>query len=100
MSSFPNSSSSSEAPLAPGSLGSLQAVACAVDVVLGSSAMTVRELLRLKRNTIVRLRESAGADMQVLVNGIAVARGEVVIVDDSTAVRVTDILPPANGDGE
>jgi flagellar motor switch protein FliN/FliY len=71
----------------------LQAVICGVDVVLGSASMSVRECLQLRRNSILRLTESAGADMQVLINGIAIARGEIVIVDDSTAIRLTDILP-------
>ena len=42
----------------------------------------------------VRLAQTAGSDLQVLVNGIPIAHSEVVIVDDSTAVRLTDILAP------
>ena len=40
---------------------------------------------------MLRLRQSAGEDLQVLANGVLVARGEVVVVEDSTAVRVTEI---------
>jgi flagellar motor switch protein FliN/FliY len=95
MSSSPNSSSSSEPQrLLVGN--TLQAVVCGVDVVLGSASLSVRECLQLRRNSILRLSESAGADLQVLVNGIAIARGEIVIVDDSTAIRLTDILPSPN----
>ena len=94
MSSSPNSSSSSEAaavdPLAP-----LHDVVCRVDVMLGSAAMSVRECIGLRRDSIVRLTQSAGGDMQVLVNGIPVALGEVVIVDESTAIRVTELIAPA-----
>jgi flagellar motor switch/type III secretory pathway protein FliN len=36
--------------------------------------------------------------MQIVINGIPVAAGEVVIVDNSTAVRVTDILPPPSNE--
>jgi flagellar motor switch protein FliN/FliY len=67
---------------------------CNVDVVLGTSSMSVRDCLSMKRHTVIRLNESAGGDMQVVVNGIAIANGEVVIIDNSTAVRITDILPP------
>ena len=95
MSSSPNSSSSTEAaadPLAP-----LHDVTCRVDVVLGSATMTVRECLMLQRDSLICLAQSAGADLQVVVNGISVALGEVVIIDNSTAVRITDILaPPSN----
>jgi flagellar motor switch protein FliN/FliY len=94
MSSSPNSSSSSDLPdlLAP-----LHDVACHVDVVLGTASMTVRQCLALKRDSILRLSQSAGNDLQVVVNGVGIALGEVVIIDSSTAVRVTDILaPPSN----
>lgn len=94
-SSSPSSLSSSERVEGQRLLAgnTLQAVVCNVDVVLGSSSLSVRECLQLRRNSILKLSESAGADMQVLVNGIAIARGEIVIVDDSTAIRLTDILP-------
>lgn len=79
-------------PLAP-----LHDVACRVDVVLGSASLTVRHCLSLQRDSVIRLAQSAGNDMQVVVNGVAIAQGEVVIIDHSTAVRITDILaPPSN----
>jgi flagellar motor switch protein FliN/FliY len=97
MSSSPNSSSSSERSgleaLAP-----LHDVVCAVEVILGTTTMSVRDCLKLQRNSIVRLVESAGGDMQVVINGIHLAKGEVVIVEDSTAMRVTDILPPPSSE--
>jgi len=94
MSSLPSLSSSSEADALEG----LFDVVCDVDIVLGSSTFSVRDCLALKPNTLIRLHEFAGADMQVVVNGVAVAMGEVVIIDDSTAVRVTDILPPPSSE--
>lgn len=97
MSSFPNSSSSSEAPT-PEGLAPLFDVVCSVDVVLGTASMSVRDCLNLKRHSIIRLNQSAGGDMQVVVNGISIANGEVVIIDNSTAVRVTDILPPPSSE--
>lgn len=109
MSSSPNSSSSSDAPrraarpdprheVAPGALAPLHDVVCRVDVVLGTASMSVRDCLRLRPQTVIRLAQSAGSDMQVIVNGVAVAHGEVVIIEDSTAVRVTDILPPPSNE--
>jgi flagellar motor switch protein FliN/FliY len=105
MSSLPNSSSSSDLSIvvadriepANDALAPLHDVTCRVDVVLGSASMTVRECLNLTRNAILRLAQPAGNDMQVVVNGIAIADGEVVIIDNTTAVRITDILaPPSN----
>jgi len=92
MSSSSNSSSSN-ALLLP-----LSDVVCDIDVLLGSATVSVRDCLHWKRNSIVRLRQSAGSDMQVTINGVVVASGEVVIVDDTTAVRVTEILAPPSSE--
>lgn len=90
MSSSPISSSSSEAP--PESpFGNLDDLVFDVWVLLGTGAVTVRRCLALQRQSVLRLHQSAGEDLQILVNGSLVARGEVVIVEDSTALRVTDI---------
>ena len=97
MSSSPNSSSSSEAPAQDG-LAPLFDVVCSIDVVLGTASMSVRECLNMRRGSVIRLNQSAGGDMQIVVNGISIAAGEVVIVDNSTAVRVTDILPPPSNE--
>ena len=80
-------------PLTP-----LHDVVCTVDVILGSSSMSVRDCLDLQPNAIVKLGQSAGDEMHVVINGITVARAEVMIVEDSTAVRVTDILPPPSSE--
>jgi flagellar motor switch protein FliN/FliY len=89
-------------PLAPGvDLTPLNDVVCQVDVMLGGASMSVRDCLALRRDAIIRLTKSAGGDMQVLVNGIVVAYGEVVILDESTAVRITELVaPPSNEVGE
>jgi flagellar motor switch protein FliN len=113
MSSSQNSSSSSELqvqvglppgpppapqPTVPDGIPPLYDVMCSVDVVLGTASMTVRECLNMRRHTVIRLNQSAGGDMQVVVNGVAIANGEVVIIDNSTALRVTDILPPPSSE--
>lgn len=77
----------------------LRDVKCPVSVVLGTGAISVRQVLTLTRHNVLRLDQSAGEDLQMLVNGVLVARGEVVVVEDSTAIRLTEIarkLP--NGD--
>ena len=95
MSSSQNSSSSdlSAAAFAP-----LHDVVCRVEVMLGTASMSVRECIRLRRDSIIRLTQAAGGDMQVFVNGVPLAHGEVVIVDDSTAIRITEILAPPSSE--
>ena len=96
MSSSPNSSSSSD--VLTSDFRGFHDVVCDIDIVLGNGTMTVRECLNLKKHAIIRLSQMAGADLQVVVNGIQIASGEVVIVDDSTAIRVTEIAPPSSAE--
>ena len=93
MSSSQNSSSSSELRV-PSEFRLFSDVGCRVDIVLGTGKMSVRECLQLSKHSVIRLTQTAGSDLQVVVNGIPIAQGEVVIIDDSTAIRITEILPP------
>jgi flagellar motor switch protein FliN len=101
MSSLLTSSSSSSpapegAPKHP--FNELLDVVCGLTVILGTGAVTVRRCLGLQRHSVLRLEQSAGEDLQVKVNGVTIARGEVVIVEDSTAIRVTEIPQPTNSE--
>lgn len=91
MSSSPTSSSSSNQP---GALASMHDVCCGVEFVIGTGRLKVRDCLRLARQSIVRLDQSGGADLELRVHGVTVAHGEVVIMDDVTALRLTRIMPP------
>jgi flagellar motor switch protein FliN/FliY len=94
MSSSPTSSSNSDlGPLAV--YMPLADVPCPVAVMLGTGSITLRECLALCVNSIVALRQSAGEDLSVVVNGVALARGEVVIVEDNASLRITEIIAPA-----
>ena len=94
MSSSPISSFSSERRRLDDLVGPLADVSCAVSVHLGCGRLSVRRLLSLERNTVLRLGQSAGEDLHVIVNGVPIATGEIVIVDESTAIRVTGLVAP------
>lgn len=79
-----------------GPFSSLADIVCEIWVLLGTGTVTVRRCLALQRQSVLRLTQSAGEDLQVVVNGSLLARGEVVIVEDSTAIRITDI-PSTSG---
>jgi flagellar motor switch protein FliN/FliY len=66
-----------------------------VSVELGRVTMLIRELLEVGTGSIVELQKAAGEPVEVLVNGRLIARGEVVVVEDNFAVRITEILSPA-----
>lgn len=97
MSSSPISSSSSSVPETPKAFAGLSDIVCDIWVLLGTGTVSVRRCLALQRQSVLQLNQSAGEDMQILVNGSLVARGEVVIVEDSTALRVTDIPLATSG---
>jgi len=74
-------------------------VVCVVEVLLGTGSISVRDCLQLQRLSVIRLDQTAGADLDVRVHGVSVAVGEAVIVDESTAVRLSSITPPFGSGG-
>lgn len=91
-----SSSSNPHAVVSSGPFGDLLDVVCGLAVVLGTGTVTVRRCLSLQRHSVLRLEQSAGEDLQVKVNGVTIAKGEVVIVEDSTAIRVTEVPQPVS----
>jgi flagellar motor switch protein FliN/FliY len=75
-------------------LGLLQDVVLEVSVELGRPALPLAQLMNLGIGSVVELDRSAGAPVDVRVNGTLFAKGEVVVVDDEYAVRIIEILPP------
>jgi flagellar motor switch/type III secretory pathway protein FliN len=65
-----------------------------VDFVLGTTTVKVRECAAFAIDSVIRLKQTAGADLEVRVSGIPMFSGEVVIVDDSVALRVGRVLAP------
>jgi flagellar motor switch protein FliN len=63
-----------------------------VTVCLGTGTMTVADCLELKPQSIVVLAQPVGRDLDVSVNGETIGRGEVAIIDDSTSIRLTDLV--------
>ena len=98
MSSSQTSSSSSDAPAHP--LAPMLDLGINVDVIVGTSSITVRECLKLRRQSVVRLKRASGSDLDLVVGGVLVASGEVVVVDESTALRIADIAQPPGAEPE
>ena len=63
-----------------------------ITVELGRTKMLINELLQLGQGSIVELNKLAGEPMEVYVNDKLVARGEVVVVNEKFAIRLTDIV--------
>jgi len=63
-----------------------------VEVVLGSTAVTVKDALEIGPGSVVELDRVYGEPVDIMLNGRLVAHGEVVIVGDQFGVRITEIL--------
>ncbi len=61
-------------------------------VELGRVKLPLRDLLSLAPGAVLELDRSADAPVDVLVNGVLVARGEVVVIDGEFGVRVTAVV--------
>ncbi len=80
-----------------GKLGRINNVEMALTVELGRTRMTVRDVLSIEPGAVIELDRSAGAPADVLLNGRLIAHGEIVVVDQDYAVRITRILDVADG---
>jgi len=79
-----------------GEVSFLQGIPIELVVELGRSKLTVRELAQLTRDDVIELDRMASQPLDILVGGRVFARGEVIVVDDRVALRVTEVL----GQGE
>jgi flagellar motor switch protein FliN/FliY len=67
-----------------------------ITVELGQATRTIRELLEIGQGSILHLSRHAGEPVDVLVNGQAIAKGEVVVIDENFGIRVTEVVSPAD----
>ncbi|MCM1523086.1 MAG: flagellar motor switch protein FliN [Ruminococcus sp.] len=70
----------------------LMGVPLDVTVEIGSAKRKVKEILDFAQGTIIELERQAGAPVDIIVNGHLIARGDVVVIDDNFAVRITEII--------
>lgn len=77
-------------------IGMLMDVPLQVSVELGKSKKTLKDILELNIGSIITLDKTSGEMVDVIINGKMVAKGEVVVVDDNFAVRITEIFNNLN----
>ncbi|MCU1405982.1 MAG: flagellar motor switch protein FliN [Glaciihabitans sp.] len=78
-------------------LGRINDVEMTLTVEIGRTRMPVRDVLGLEPGAVIELDRSAGAPADILLNGRLIAHGEVVVVDQDYAIRVTRILDIQDG---
>ena len=73
-------------------IGLIMDVPLEVTVELGRTSKTIHDILDFAPGTIIELEKIAGEPIDVLVNGKFVAKGEVVVIEESFGVRITEII--------
>ena len=63
-----------------------------ISAVLGKAHMSVAQLLKLNRGSVLELDRKVGEAIDIFVNNRLIARGEVVVVDDRLGVTMTEII--------
>ncbi len=64
-----------------------------ISIELGRTSMTVQDILRLGRGSVIQLDRLAGEPIDVFVGDRRFAEGEVVLLGETFGVRITRILP-------
>jgi flagellar motor switch protein FliN/FliY len=65
-----------------------------ISMEIGSTEISIRNLLQLNQGSVIELDRFAGEPLDVLVNGTLIAHGEVVVVNDKFGIRLTDVISP------
>ena len=76
----------------PENIGLIMDVPLEVTVELGRTKKSIKEILDFAPGTIVELNKIAGEPVDVLVNGKYVAKGEVVVIEESFGIKITEII--------
>lgn len=66
-----------------------------VKVELGQCKKTIKEVLDLNIGSVIALDKLAGEPVDIVANGKAIAKGEVIVIEDNYGIRITEILSPA-----
>ena len=76
----------------PANLEAILDIPVTLSVRIGSTKVSIRNLLQLNQGSVVELDRLAGEPLDVLVNGTLVAHGEVVVVNEKFGIRLTDVV--------
>ena len=73
-------------------LGVVSEIPLEVTCILGQSRMTINQVLKLAKGSVIELDKSVGESIDLMVNGRLIAKGEVVIVEDKIGITITEII--------
>jgi len=65
-----------------------------ITIEVGRLRLRVRDLIKLAPGSVIELRKPAGEPFDICINGVQVARGEVITVEQSSGVRIIEVQKP------
>jgi len=80
----PEAGSARSRPIVAPNLNAILTIPVTVKVVLGSTSLPVANLMKLARGAVISLDQRVGDPVDIVVNGKVVARGEIVVVDETS----------------
>ncbi|WP_428631831.1 flagellar motor switch protein FliN [Sphingopyxis sp.] len=75
----------------------LAGVSLRVSVEVGSTSMTLAELLAIDEGSVIELDRAATDLLDIYANGTLIAKGEIVSVDGRYGIQVAEVVAPARG---
>ena len=75
----------------------LAGVSLRVSVEVGSTSMTLAELLSLSEGSVVELDRAANELLDIYANGTLIAKGEIVSVEGRYGIQIAEVVAPAQG---
>lgn len=69
-------------------------LAVPLTIELGRTKLTAQVLLELEANSTIQLSRSTGEGVDVLADEHRIARGEIIMIEDRTGVRINEVIIP------
>jgi len=76
-------------------LSTILEIPVSMTMEVGSTNISIRNLLKLSQGSVIELDRYAGDPLDVFVNGTLIAHGEVVVVNEKFGIRLTDVISQA-----
>jgi flagellar motor switch protein FliN/FliY len=73
----------------------LENIPVTISVEVGRAVIKISDLMRLTQGSVVELDRIAGEPLDLLINNVVVAQGEVVLVNDRYGIRLTRVVSAA-----
>jgi flagellar motor switch protein FliN/FliY len=94
MTDFSPKQHSNARSLAPEEFAFLSDLKLKLTVSLGSLKMTLKEIVELTTGSVIQLPTPTSAGVEVSINGVLLARGEIISVEDRAVIQLKEIIHP------